>query len=159
MNRDNALLLSIASHDGWNRLSIRCSGNDRSDANEVLFGELEIEGDFWERRETESGPAKSDPRIDYKTRLFQIRMEIPALKQLKKHLRDDTHNFGIHLSEQDPKLDLTVGPRTDFVSTLERPVFCLRYQTQRMKAEWAFVVDPSILHNLMNSLDQVLIRL
>lgn len=145
--------VSISSSDGWNSIIIKFKKSFQSNKIDLIKAELELSGSFWEREQSSLEAAIVD---DYKVHLPQILLAKNKLKEFIQMLENWLSKYtecSINLSGTiDQQVDIFIGQRDDFISSIHEPVFSLNYSSSRMKAEWCFTTDQSCINILLEEL-------
>jgi hypothetical protein len=148
----------LSSADGWNSISFEPKKLLTINDQRVILIGLEIEGKFWSREQIINldSDLQTELRDDYIVNLPQLLVLEEGIKEfcrLQEKWLNDPRTFRLDLSaSKDPTLGVCVGPRDDFISAHNRPVFSLIYSSSRMKAEWCFIVDASCIAILLEGL-------
>lgn len=150
----------IASHDGWNEIifSLRriFLGNQRK----LTLSSIEIKGDNWDVEKRLAPSPRYDLSRHVVVELKQILLSEEGLIALTNNLGawlNNPFSFELNIAEgNENEVWVFVGPRDDFISSLDRPVFSFKYISSRMKGEWSFVTDQSCLNILLKGLSAYL---
>jgi hypothetical protein len=152
---DNALpIWELSSSDGWDQISCRARGVVLGDADVFVRVHFCIEGSFWDKLETvKSGLERAKLVPDFGVSLPQV---ITTLAQLTE-LRDALGNWlrvpqelTVSLGCEDSAVTVTLRPRDDVVSSIDRPVCEFTYRVSRLRVALQFVCDQSCIR-LMHS--------
>ena len=151
-------IVSICSADGWNSLVFEFKSR-LSTRNGVFFVcSVSSDGKFWDREQTVTSEMMGELVPDYEFHLLQVILSEERLRECRDHLQKWLSNpfaFELQLSAPgEPTLTLFMGERDDFISKIDRPVFSLRYNSSRMKAESCFVIDQSCVNLFLQGLNR-----
>jgi len=146
----------IASNDGWNEITISPRGRFIKNQHKVILSSLVIKGDYWDVEKRLAPSPRLDLTSNVIVELKQILLSEEGLMALMNNLDtwfNKPFSFELNISGSgEDEVWVVVGPRDDLISSLDRPVFSLKYISSRMKGEWSFVTDQSCLNILLEGL-------
>ena len=124
----------------------------------LLLTSVLILGEFWRAPEFETS---SDTTPDFQVSLPQLMLDKAKLEELTYELEkwlERPKEISLSLSgHPHHPLDVAIGPRSHFISTMDRPVFSLSYAAGSFEiGKWCFVIDQSCIRCFMDGLTQSL---
>ncbi len=149
------LIWQLSSSDGWDTLN--CSSDGRSpDDNSVIGVSIASYGQFWDRQQlANSGAQRTALVADYDLRLPQVSILPSQLHQLYAEIDDwlaSPRPIRVDLGEAHQAVRVQLDKQEHMISSLDRPVFELVYDTMRFCATIRFVTDQSCLRILRDGL-------
>ena len=143
----------IASNDGWNEIVFYLKKRFLKDQSSLILSTLIVKGNYWDVEKTLLPKPSLELSNEFVIELSHILLSEEKLRVLANHLEawlDKPYQFELDISEnRENQIKIFVGPREDYISTQDRPVFSLKYISSRMKGEWSFVTDQSCLNILL----------
>src|SRR5262249_39777440 len=151
--KDDNKTAQIASNDGWNAIAFKLRRRLEAEKCKLLLCEISMMGEFWDREKYLPSDGSYELSSDFHVVLPQVILSENGVRGLAESLEAwlcAPFEFEVDLSgSRDQEVRTLIGPRDDFISKTDRPVFSLRYSSTRMKAEWCFVTDQSCINILL----------
>jgi hypothetical protein len=157
--------IEVLSNSGWNSLIFDFKKTFKVNNKQMILSSLSVEGDFW-NREKLLFPIEEDELVnhyemtnDYKIYLPQVILWEDRIKEYRACLESwlaKPFEFELDLSdssEADAEVSVSIGPRDDIISKIDRPVFSLNYNSFHMKAKWCFVTDYTCINLTLQGLN------
>jgi len=121
----------------------------------LLLTSAIIHGEFWRAPEFETS---NDATPDFQVSLPQLVLDKAKLDEFSDELErwlEKPKEISLSLSGNHPHqaLDVSIGPRSGIISTMDKPVFSLRYASGSFElGKWSFVIDQSCIRCLLDEL-------
>jgi len=124
----------------------------------LLLTSALIFGEFWREPAFETSRYATP---DFQVSLPQLVLDKANLEELICELEkwlERPKEISLSLSgDRFHALDVAIGPRTDWISTMDKPVFSLSYASGSFEiGKWRFVIDQSCIRCFMDELTQSL---
>jgi hypothetical protein len=157
--------IEVLSNSGWNSLIFDFKKTFTVNNKQMILAALSVEGNFWNREqlllpiEGEELTNRHELTDDYKVYLPKVILSEDRIKEYRECLESwlaKPFEFELALSDNSepvPEISICVGPRDDFISKIDRPVFSLNYTSFHMKSEWYFVTDYTCINLTLQGLN------
>jgi hypothetical protein len=157
--------IEVLSNSGWNSLIFDFKKTFAVNNKKMILADLSVEGNFWNREQSllpiEGGELTNRYELtdDYKVYLPQVILSEDRIKEYRECLKSwlaKPFEFELALSDNSetvPEILVYIGPRDDFISKIDRPIFSLNYTSFHMKAEWCFVMDYTCINLTLQGLN------
>jgi hypothetical protein len=152
--------VEILSNSGWNSLVFDFKKTFTVNNKQMILAALSIEGSFWNREHALFSIEGAELTNDYKVYLPQVILSEERVKEYRSCLESwlaKPFEFELDLSDNNepvPEISVCVGPRDDFISKIDRPVFSLNYTSFHMKSEWCFETDYTCINITLQGLNE-----
>jgi hypothetical protein len=147
--------IEICSNDGWNKVVFVPREVFYQNGHTWALFSVRIKGTAYNLENEFTSPQEYFAN-DFNVHLHQVILAKEELSGFLINLQmwlNKPFRFESCLSgKKRPSISVVIGPKEEFISKLDRPVFSLYYTSLRIKSEWHFVTDYTCINILFQAL-------